>query len=230
MSLELWPGGPQVANAPGVFPVGTDGVLLADFAARPGRKQILDLGCGSGLIFLLLCHNAPGVSALGLDLSPAAVSLAAENIGRNGLGSRCQVLQGDIKAYQQLLPAGCFDLAVANPPYFPAAPGADPARAEAACTLADFCAAAAYALKNGGDLAMVHRPERLAVLLSAMSGAGLEPKRLRFASPTVEAAPSLVLVEARKGAKPGLDCLPPLILKNDCGGPGPELCRIYHMD
>ena len=225
MKTAIWPGGPKLSNAPGVFPVGTDSVLLGDFARRPGKRHLLDLGCGGGLLMLLLCFENPALEALGVDISPAAIALAADNFQANGLEGRCRAVLGDLRAPRGLIPPAAFDLAVANPPYFPT--GDDPARAETDCSLAQLCAAAAYGLQNGGDFALVHRPERLPTLFAAMSAAGLEPKRLRFVFPSPSAAPCLVLAEGRKGAKPGLHCLPPLLLNGPDGGPSEELRHIY---
>ena len=54
MAETLWDGGPVLHQAPGVFPMGTDSILLAHFA-RPGAKdRILDLGTGSGILPVLL--------------------------------------------------------------------------------------------------------------------------------------------------------------------------------
>ena len=126
-----------------------------------------------------------------------------------------------------------YDLVVCNPPYFPPNSGPPPkgkarrtARTEQDCTLEDVCGAASRLLRWGGALCLVHKPERLADLFCALRPAGLEPKRLRLVSPRPEAAPSLVLLEACRGGKPGLAILPPLILESD-GAPTEELNRIY---
>ncbi|MBQ5799303.1 MAG: methyltransferase, partial [Oscillospiraceae bacterium] len=59
---------------------------------------------------------------------------------------------------------------------------------------------------------MVHRPERLSDVLYAMREHGMEPKRLRFVLAGSEAAPSLFLVEGRRGGKSGLVVGPPLVI------------------
>ena len=86
----------------------------------------------------------------------------------------------------------------------------------------------AYLTRWGGSAALVHRPERLSELLCALTAAGLEPKRLRTVARTADAAPSLVLVEARRGGKPGLRILPPLALCAPDGTDSEEIRRIYH--
>ena len=88
-----------------------------------------------------------------------------------------------------------------------------------ACYLGDDDAtrAAAYLCRWGGSFAVVHRPERLSELLCAMTASGVEPKRLRLVCPRAERAPSLILVEGRRGGKPGLTIEPPLILQDEAG-------------
>ena len=76
----------------------------------------------------------------------------------------------------------------------------------------------------------VHNPERLTDLLCALRGDGLEPKRLRLVSLRPERAPSLLLLEARRGGKPGLAVEEPLILENPDGSPTAELNRIYFRE
>lgn len=229
----LWSGGPVFAQAAHA-PLSTDSVLLADFANPSGAVRGIDLGCASGILALLLLTKEPRLHMTGLELQPEAADLARENMVRNGLEARCTVLTGDIRAHRRLFPAGSFDLAVANPPYFPLGSGAlppDPARAvargETACTLEELCAAAAWLCRTGGRFCLVHKPERLAEVFCAMRAQGLEPKRLRPVCCRAGSAPSLVLVEGRRGGRPGLKYEPALLLTDETGGESEELRRIY---
>lgn len=232
---ELWPGGPLFEYGGNAFSLGMDSLLLADFASRRRAGCAADLGCGSGIIALLLLWDNPSLDAVGVELLPVAADAARANMAANGLAERCGIITGDIRRVRELLPAGGFDLVVSNPPYFPAGSGAvsadaslASARSEADCTIDDVCRAASWLCRNGGDFAVVHRPERLAEVVRAMSGCGLEPKRLRFVSPTAEDAPSLMLISGKKNAKPGLRVEAPLILRRADGAETDELRRIYH--
>ena len=51
---DLWPGGPRVVRSSAGFALGTDSVLLADFAAQHRARRIADLGCGAGVLTVLL--------------------------------------------------------------------------------------------------------------------------------------------------------------------------------
>ena len=230
----LWPGGPRLLQA-AHFRLGTDCVLLADFVNTAGAKRGIDLGCASGALMLLLLERAPGLHMTGLEIVPEAASLARENMALNGFETRGEIVTGDIREYRALFRAGSFDLVVCNPPYFPQGSGALPsdadraaARSELLCTLPELCAAAAYLLHTGGRAFFVHRPERLSELLVCMTAAGLEPKRLRLVCRDASAVPSLVLVEGRRGGKPGLTIEPSLCLYDADGSESAAYKRIYH--
>lgn len=231
---ELWRGGPRFLSDAGAVRVTTDSVLLGAFAARIRAKTILDLGCGSGVLAVLLGLSHPGAAVEAVDIQPEAAARAAAAMELNGLspaGVRC----GDLRNHRALFAAGRFDLVVCNPPYFPVGSGAsapDPARAaardERCCTLEDVCAAAGYLTRWGGAFALVHRPDRLSELCCALTRHGLEPKRLRFVHPRPGSAPNLLLLEARRGGKPGLDIEKPLLLTDADGGESAEVREIYH--
>lgn len=231
---ELWPGGPLFLQAE-TQRLSTDSVLLADFV-RPGSAvHGVDLGCASGILSLLLLERTRRLHMTGLELDAAAAQIARANLERNGFAGRSRVLTGDLRACRALFEAGSFELAVANPPYFPPGRGAvspDPvragARSEETCTLEDLCRSARWLLRSGGRLCLVHRPERLSELFCTMSANALEPKRLRLVCHQPERAPSLVLVEGRRDGKPGLQILPPLILTRADGSDTAEVRRIYH--
>lgn len=232
----LWEGGPAFAQAEH-FRLSTDCVLLADFVNVAGRKRGIDLGCASGAIALLLLWRSPRLHMTGLELLEDAAELAEKNMEKNALQDRSRIICGDIRRHRGLFKSGSFDLVAANPPYFPVERGKlspdekrSGARGEVSCSLEDICAAASYLCCTGGSFSVVYKPERLSELFCAMTAHGLEPKRLRLVCYRQDSAPSLVLVEGRRGGKPGLDILPPLILTGPDGGDSQEVLRIYHCN
>ncbi len=209
-TIYLWPDGPLVYDDPAAFPIGTDAVALGVFAGRC-KGRAADLGCGSGVIGLSLAWRNPRLTVECIDIQPAAAEAARANIALNGLEGRMSAACGDLRTFVDSLTADKFDLVVCNPPYYPADSGkvsADEAKAiartELCCTLSDVCRCAAGLLKTGGRFCIVHKPERMAELIYTMHGFGIEPKRLRYVQSSPEAAPSLVLVEGKRGAKAGL--------------------------
>ncbi|MBO4419191.1 MAG: methyltransferase [Oscillospiraceae bacterium] len=219
-----------------LFKLGTDSVLLADFADPPRGAAVCDLCAGSGAVGLLLLARDPSLTVTAVELQAPSCEAMGRAVTENGLEDRVRVLQGDLREIRSLLPAGSFRQAVCNPPYYPAGAGFRPeneaqaiARTELCCTLGEVCAAAGWLLKTGGSLWMVHLPGRLADLFCALREAGLEPKRLRPVCPRPGTAPSLVLVKAVRGGKPELKWDAPLVLSNPDGSPTEEYKRIYHI-
>lgn len=230
----LWPGGPRFLAEHNGFPLGTDSVLLAEFANTAHAKRILDLGCGAGVLTVLLAEKAPGAEVCGVEILPDSAEACRMNLAENG-HDPAGIVTGDLRQYRTLYEAGSFDLAVSNPPYFAAGSGYSApddrraaARDERNCTMDELCRAASYLTRWGGLFAVVHRPERLSELLCTLTRYGLEPKRLRMVQHKADSAPSLVLAEARRGGKPGLVIQPPLVLSNADGTDTEELQRIYH--
>ncbi|WP_207723772.1 tRNA1(Val) (adenine(37)-N6)-methyltransferase [Lawsonibacter hominis] len=196
----------------GGFPLGQDTLLLGRFATLRRGGRVCDLGCGAGALPLLLLARESSLDLSGVELDGEAAALARRNLAENGLSG--VIRTGDLRRVREQFPAGCFDLVVSNPPYFPAGSGESggSARMELCCTLTQVCAAAAFLLKNGGRFALVHRPERLAGLMEALGQSGLEPKRLQMVQHDRDKPPAAVLVEAVRQGRPGLSVLPTLIL------------------
>lgn len=230
--------GPGLAleTPPGVFPLTTDTMVLADFVRLRPRAAVCDLGCGGGALGLLLCARRADCAVTGVELLPAAAEAARANVRRNGLEARFRVVAGDLRELRALLPAGCCTDAVSNPPYFPpgAPPARDPARAaarsQAGCTPEDLARAAAWVLRWGGRFSVVWRPEGLCELFCALRARRLEPKRLRPVRCRPGAPVSLLLAEAVLGGRPGLRWEPDLLLEEADGRPTADARRIYHLE
>ena len=230
---ELWPGGPRFRQ--GDFRLSTDSVLLGAFARGIRAEKIIDLGCGAGVLTVLLSAARPSARICAVELQEQACRLCRENMAVNGFDTG-GIVCADLREHRSLFPAGSFDLVISNPPYFAGNSGyAAPdvrraaARDERFCTLEDLCRAAGYLCRWGGSFALVHRPERLSELFCTMTAFGLEPKRLRLVQHRAGAAPNLVLVEGRRGGRPSLRIEPPLILTGADGSDSPEAREIYHL-
>ena len=230
--MEYLPNGMTLEIPEGVFPLGTDSVALADFVRLSGSARVLDLGSGAGTLALLLCAGNGTCSVTGIERDPRAHAAALENIRRNALDSRLQSICADIRQIPQLIPPGSFSAAVSNPPYFSGGPKSKAypqARREELCPLEDWIAGAAWALKFGGDFYMVYRPEGLARIISLAFREGLEAKRLRILRHREDGAVSLILLQLRKGGKPGLIWEEASLCRPD-GSPTPYYRRIYHLE
>lgn len=227
---QLWLGGPSYTDDP-TFKITTDSVLLAHFASGNIFARCMDLGCGGGLLSVLLHDSCPEAVFDSADIREEAVRVCKENYSANNI--RGQVSCVDVRMHRELGNPGSYDLVVCNPPYFYGSKQSpDPGKAAArgsSLSPAQFSGAASYLLKRGGEFCLVHKPEYLTDIFAAFRLADIEPKKLQMVCHKADSAPSLVLVSGRRGGKAGLAALPCLILCNADGTPTDEIRKIYHM-
>lgn len=214
----------------GAFPLSTDSMALAHFVRLPKHARVLDLGSGCGTLGLLLCGLWENCHVTGLEIDPVSHEGALENIARNGLEARMDSICTDLR--QLPFPAGSFDLCVSNPPYFTGGPASQShgnARREDLCSLEELMATAAKAVKYGGDVFLVHKPERLGQICAEGARQGLEAKRLCLLRHRTDGPVALILVALRKGAKPGLTW-EEMALHHPDGTPTEAYRAIYHTE
>ena len=179
-----------------------DPVRLVHFLHAKKSERALDLGTGNGII-PLYANAVYGCPFAGLDTDEAQLDLARLSAARNGQDIPFYGL--DVSQAPEALGYGRFDLVTMNPPYYAgASAGEDPQRARQrhGDRLRDFLSAAFQLLNNGGRLCLSFRAENLADLVLLLRENRLEPKRMELVSHGGKA--KVVLVEAKKLAKPGL--------------------------
>ena len=198
---------------------GTDAYLLAAYVKPKARARAVDLGSGTGIIPLLCLARDKFASCVAAEIQPTFGDLILRNAKENGMADRLSLWAGDVRELTAAKLGYEVDIVTANPPYMTQHSGAANlheekyiARHEIHGGIFDFCAAAGRILKHGGRFYCVFRPDRLSELMAAMREARLEPKRMTFVHATYAATPSMVLVEATKGAAPSLTVTPPLCL------------------
>lgn len=210
-----------------------DAILTAHFCRPESRDSILDLGCGCGIIALILAFRNPNVRISGIEIQPELVRLARKNIAENGMQSRISVIEGNFRDTAQLVTPESYDLIVSNPPYRKRdrgriSPDLQRARArhEIDAGLEDMVKAAAYAVKNRGKVVVVY-PARLSIsLIVDLKKHNLEPKRIQpvYSYPGQKDA-GLVLVEAVKNGGAEVRLLPPFYIYSEKNGPYSEAMR-----
>lgn len=216
------------------FCFGVDAVLLADFADIKRNQKVLDIGTGTGIIPILLAGKTQAKSIIGLEIQDTMAEMATRSVILNDLQDRVNIVCGDIKKYNEYFTKSSFDVIVSNPPYTNKGCGlVNPhdskaiSRHEILCTLEDVVSSAASMLVTGGQLAMVHRPERLADIICSMRNNNIEPKYLRFVHPKPFKKPNMILIKGTRGGKSELKVLEPLYVYNLDGKYSDEINKIY---
>ncbi|QWD63567.1 50S ribosomal protein L3 N(5)-glutamine methyltransferase [Polynucleobacter sp. MWH-UH2A] len=84
----------------------------------PADGKVLDLCTGNGSLAVLLALSCPDIHVSACDISLPALSVAARNVDRHGLGSQVELLEGDLwEALPEPNEDNLFDLIICNPPY-----------------------------------------------------------------------------------------------------------------
>ena len=145
-STEILPNGLQLLQDDRFFKLGQDSVLLSAFAKPRRNAKLLDLGCGTGALALLVWR--PDLTITGLELQDGPLDLFRQSIAANEL-ENVTALQGDLRQMRTLLPHGSMDYVICNPPYFDRNAGANAptaekrtARQDATCSVEELAVAA----------------------------------------------------------------------------------------
>jgi tRNA1(Val) A37 N6-methylase TrmN6 len=197
------------------YRVAIDPVLLAAALPDGFRGRIVDLGCGVGAAALCAAIRLPETSVVGIERDPFLAELARQNVARNGLGSRVEIVAADVRDATH---SDGFDAAIVNPPYLEASRAntqRDARKAaatiEGEASLATWIDAALARVRPKGTLAMIHRADRLDDLLSALRGKAGEIVIFPL-WPKTGASAKRVIVRARKGIRSPLVLAAGLVL------------------
>lgn len=96
--------------------VGTDGVLLGAWTLVGNNEKILDVGCGTGLISLMLAQKNLTAIIEAIDIDSGAVQQALINVANSKFKSQINIKQKNFDEYKNC--RSLYDLIVSNPPFF----------------------------------------------------------------------------------------------------------------
>ena len=217
---DLQLSGYEIIQDPKRFCFGVDAVLLTDFVKVKQGERVLDLGTGTGVIPILLEAKTKGTHFTGLEIQEESADMARRSVAHNHLQEKVDIVTGDIKEAAEIFKSASFDVITTNPPYMldqhglkNAADAKTIARHEVLCTLDDILRESAKILEESkGRFYMIHKPFRLAEILTKMCQYRIEPKRLQFVHPYIDKEPTMVLIEGMRGGKSRVKVEPPIVL------------------
>ena len=192
----------------------SDSVLLSKFAKPKKRDVVADFCAGSGIVgfhfYALHREKVPQMPVTLFEMQEDLLNLARKTAKYNGFDN-FSFVQGKL----QVLPKEYdekFSLVLCNPPYERGGFDNDEyhkavCRKELTIRLEEIAKAASRALKFGGRLCMLHRADRLAEVCYTLHDAKLEVKKIQFVGGRYGSKPYLVMIEAVKGGKAGVEIL-----------------------
>ena len=95
--------------------VGTDGVLLGSWVSSKTFDNILDIGCGTGLITLMLAQRNLKSNITGIEIDKTASQEAQLNITNSDWNKRIDIIHTSLQKFNTTTK---FDIIVSNPPFF----------------------------------------------------------------------------------------------------------------
>ena len=204
-----------------MFKFSLDSVLLPNFVTLSNKKgKILDIGCGNAVIPIILTTKTNNMIDA-VEIQKDVFELGKKSIEINKLDEQINLYNEDIKDFANNLESDQYDTITCNPPFFKSMKENDSdyktiARHEKSLNLEDIMKIAKKLLKNNGNIAIVHRTERLIDIIDIMKKNNIEPKKIQFVYPKKNKPSNILLIEGTKNGKAGVKILEPLyIYEND---------------
>lgn len=216
------------------FCFGMDAILLSGFVRVKKGESLIDLGTGTGILPILLKAKTEGDHFVGLEIQKEIADMVSRSVRLNHLEDHVKIVTGDIREASLLFGRASFDVVTSNPPYMnnthgiknPYLPKAI-SRHEILCTLEDVVREASLLLKPGGRFYLVHRPRRLAEIITVLKQYKLEPKRLKMVHPFIEKEANMVLTEAVRQGGAMMKVEAPIIVFKEPGVYSDEIKTTY---
>ena len=185
-----------------MFSFSLDSVVLPNFVTlNKNIKNILDIGSGNAAIPMILTTKTDA-KITGIEIQEESYKLGKKSIEYNHLEDRINFINDDIKEYAKKIESDSFDTITCNPPYFKVNDKSrfndsdykTIARHEVNLNLEALFKIAKKLLKNNGNIAIVHRPERLIDIIEEMRKNNIEPKKIQFIHPGINKESNILLI------------------------------------
>jgi tRNA1Val (adenine37-N6)-methyltransferase len=216
---EILDGSLKIRQSKGGYRFNLDSLILAHFASLKSRTVNLDLGCGNGIIALVMAKRYPQSRWHGLEIQEGLAALARKNTEQNDLSRRVIIDTGDARNIKKIYAPRFFDNVIFNPPYRKLDSGRiNPlrekaiARHEISGSLAHFLAASRCLLKPAGRVFTIYPARRLVELIILFRKNNIEPKKMKLVFSDAASDAEFVVVEGRSGSHEELKMEPPLYI------------------
>ncbi len=208
-----------------MFRFSIDSVLLPNFVTlRKNTKKILDIGTGNAVVPLILT-NLTNATIDGVEIQKEVYNLGVDSVKYNSLEDKIHLYNIDVNEFYKHLQSDCYDTITCNPPFFKVNEQSimnlsdykKIARHEITLNLDDVFHIAKKLLKNNGNIAIVHRTERLVDIIETMKKYNIEPKKIQYVYSNLNSVSNILLIEGVKNGKPGVKVLNPLYIYDENG-------------
>ncbi|MBN2723251.1 MAG: threonylcarbamoyl-AMP synthase [Deltaproteobacteria bacterium] len=202
----------------------TDSVILAAYALEEMKgteKTILDAGCDTGVLSLILTEKYPVERIFSVDINCSSIEALKATVQKRKAGVVIEPVCGDLSESQEFLPGECCDMVISNPPFYRSDGRSSPdekrrmAMTEGTGSAVIFMRAASRVLKPSGAMYMIIPPERLGSVLAECASVRLNPENIKPVYNELHGKAKRMLLTLRKGGKKPLECSSPVIIRED---------------
>ncbi len=206
----------------------SDSIFLYDFIAQFKPKgKLLDVGCGVGIISLLLTRDFKTETHI-IDKQQKMLNYAVHNFALNSL--KATPYLGDFTALQS---EERFDFIVSNPPFY------DPRVTQSEDThlniaryahhlpIEQFIRRVKTFLRPKGWFIFCYDAKQIDLLMHCLKEHGINPEKVRFVHSKIERESKLVMIAARNNSKSMTQVLPPLVVFDEQSNYLPEAARAF---
>ena len=194
----------------------SDSIFLYDFISTFKPKgSLLDVGCGVGIISLLLSRDFTLETSI-IDKQEKMLNYAKHNFSLNNLEVKSHL--GD---FTQLECGEKFDYIISNPPFYDSRVTQSEnthlniARYAHHLPIEDFIAKVKKLLKPRGYFIFCYDAKQVDLLLYHLSSYGINVEKMQFVHSKIDRESKLVMIAARMGSKSMTQILPPFVVFDD---------------
>jgi len=206
----------------------SDSIFLYDFIAQfKPRGKLLDVGCGVGIISLLLTRDFKIETHI-IDKQEKMLSYAVHNFRLNNLGVIPHL--GDFTEFHS---EERFDYIVSNPPFY------DPSVTQSEDTHLNVARYAHHLpverfirrvktfLRPKGWFVFCYDAKQIDLLMHWLKHYGINPEKIQFVHSKIDRESKLVMIAARNNSKSMTKVLPPLIVFDKQSNYLPEAAKAF---
>jgi len=194
----------------------SDSIFLYDFiSAFKPKGKLLDVGCGVGIISLLLSRDFNIETSI-IDKQKKMLNYAKHNYSLNDLDVESHL--GDFTAFKT---DDKFDFIISNPPFYDSNVQQSEnthlniARYAHHLPIADFISKVKKLLKPRGWFIFCYDAKQIDLLLYHLKMNSINPEKIQFVHSKLDRESKLVMIAARMNSRSMTQILPPFVVFDD---------------
>jgi tRNA1Val (adenine37-N6)-methyltransferase len=232
---SIWDSSIKIQQSRKGYRFAIDSILLAHFLRLNVDEEALEIGCGNGIILILLSRLQKYKRLVGVEIQNELAALSRRNI-RNNDSTNIEIVEADARHLENLLPKKAFHLLYSNPPYRRVGTGKlNPsnekaiARHELRLTLNDLIHLGEEFLTDKGRLSVILPTFREEDWMNLLGSAEYFVQARRYIHSFPNTQPAFVLITAAKH-KSAIDEMPALTIYEEPGKYTAEMAALLRRE